>query len=181
MLSLRGSTEDGSFMLQHGAMYEKYIIEGKEYDRLIRSMFLHFGLQHLLYNMIMLGALGANLEPVLGRIRFVSIYLISGIAGNLASLAYHHITQQTVVSAGASGAIFGLMGAYVWMTVRFQTSNAIYLGKGALLLIAMGLFYGLGTQGIDHAAHIGGFVCGLLLAIVLFRKSDMYRLEFLDR
>ena len=110
-LTLIGRTEDAVFMLEHGAMYEPYITEGHEYYRIISSLFLHFGISHLLNNMVMLGALGWNLEMEVGRVRFLLIYFISGIGGNFISLYSNIVHKENVVSAGASGAVFGLMGA----------------------------------------------------------------------
>ena len=74
VLSLFGDTEDPAFMLRHGAMYEEYVIRGREYYRLFTCLFLHFGIEHLLNNMVLLGALGWNLEAVTGKARFLAIY-----------------------------------------------------------------------------------------------------------
>ena len=80
VLSLLGDTENGYFMLHHGAMYEPMILENQEYYRFFTCMFLHFGIQHLLNNMVMLGALGWQLEPVIGKVKYLLIYFISGLA-----------------------------------------------------------------------------------------------------
>ncbi len=117
LLTLFGRTEDAAFMLDHGAMYEPYIIEGHEYYRIFTSLFLHFGINHLLNNMVILGAIGWNLEMEVGRIRFLIIYFISGIGGNLVSLYFNILQETNVVSAGASGAIFGLMGALLYIVI----------------------------------------------------------------
>ena len=109
ILSVFGNTEDAVFMLRHGAMYEPMIVQDHEFYRIFTSMFMHFGISHLLNNIVLLGALGWNLELEAGKIRFVIIYLISGIGGNMLSL-YHGLSTETyAVSAGASGAVFGLM------------------------------------------------------------------------
>ena len=79
ILSMLGDTEDAAFMLQHGAMYEPFITEGQEYYRIFTCMFLHFGITHLMNNMVMLGALGWNLELEIGKLRFIIIYFLSGI------------------------------------------------------------------------------------------------------
>ena len=79
VLSLLGDTENGYFMLHHGAMYEPMILENQEYYRFFTCMFLHFGIQHLLNNMVMLGALGWQLEPVIGKVKYLLIYFISGL------------------------------------------------------------------------------------------------------
>ena len=113
ILSVFGNTEDAVFMLRHGAMYEPMIVQDHEFYRIFTSMFMHFGISHLLNNMVLLGALGWNLELEAGKIRFVIIYLISGIGGNMLSL-YHGLPTETfAVSAGASGGVSGRMGAYL--------------------------------------------------------------------
>ena len=110
LLSLFGDTEDAVFMMRHGAMYRELITQEQEYYRIITCLFLHFGITHLLNNMVMLGAVGWNLEMEIGKIRFLLIYFGSGILGNILSLWHDIQTDTNVVSAGASGAIFGLMG-----------------------------------------------------------------------
>ena len=104
ILSMLGDTEDAAFMLQHGAMYEPFITEGQEYYRIFTCMFLHFGITHLMNNMVMLGALGWNLELEIGKLRFIIIYFLSGIGGNILSLIAAISAGESAVSAGASGA-----------------------------------------------------------------------------
>lgn len=115
-----GKSDDVLFMLDYGAMYEPCVIEGNEYYRLVTSMFLHFGIEHLLNNMVMLGALGFNLEPEIGKIRFIVIYFLSGIFGNICSLLWNTARAETVISVGASGAVFGLTGALLGLVVRYK-------------------------------------------------------------
>ena len=83
VLSFQGMTEDGRFMLQHGAMYVPYLIKNGEYYRLFTSMFLHFGYDHLFNNMVVLVAMGWNLELEIGKIKFLIVYFVSGLAGNI--------------------------------------------------------------------------------------------------
>ena len=156
------------FMLDYGAMYEPYVIEGREYYRFVTSMFLHFGIEHLLNNMIMLGALGFNLEPEIGKIRFLLIYLFSGIFGNICSLLWNTARAETVVSAGASGAVFGLMGALLGIVVRYKGRMIGKLNKKKILLLAaLSIYIGLTTAGVDNAAHIGGLASGFILGMML--------------
>lgn len=81
VLSFLGMTEDGEFMLKHGAMYVPYLIQRGEYYRLFSSMFLHFGYDHLVNNMIVLVAMGWNLELDIGKVKFLIVYFVSGLAG----------------------------------------------------------------------------------------------------
>ena len=94
------------------------IIQGGEYYRLFTCMFLHFGIEHLLNNMLVLFVLGSRLEQVIGKIKFLLIYLIGGVLGNVISLLIELRTQDFAVSAGASGAVFAVMGAMIYIVIR---------------------------------------------------------------
>ena len=170
ILSLFGDTEDAVFMMQHGAMYSDFVIQDHEYYRLFTSLFLHFGIEHLLNNMVILGALGWNLELQTGKIRFLLIYFGSGLFGNVVSLIFHGAAQEYTVSAGASGAIFGLMGALLWVVIANHGRLGRLSGRGMLVMVALSLYFGLSSSGVDNYAHIGGLVCGFLLALILYRK-----------
>ena len=86
ILSAMGDTEDAVFMMNHGGMYEPLIVQEHEYYRLFTSMFLHFGISHLANNMLVLFVLGQRLEPAVGGVRYLLIYLLSGFGGNVISL-----------------------------------------------------------------------------------------------
>ena len=173
LLSLRGDTESGYFMLQYGAMYEPLVTEGHEYYRLITSLFLHFGIQHLLNNMVMLGALGYQLENEIGRIKFLLIYFIRGIGGNLCSLYWNVSHGEQVISAGASGAIFGLMGALLYIVAVNRGRLGRLSGRGMLIMVALSLYFGLTSSGVDNSAHVGGLICGILITVLLYRRKRM--------
>lgn len=172
ILTMFGDTEDAVFMLQHGAMYEPYIIEGHEYYRIFTCLFLHFGITHLLNNMVLLGALGWNLELEIGKVRFVIIYFASGIIGNIVSLFYDLTLEQPAVSAGASGAIFGLMGALLYVVIANRGRLGRLSGRGMLVMVILSLYFGLTSTGVDNLAHIGGLVSGFLLAVLLYRRKQ---------
>ena len=172
ILTMFGDTEDAVFMLQHGAMYEPNIIEGHEYYRIFTCLFLHFGITHLLNNMVLLGALGWNLELEIGKVRFVIIYFASGIIGNIVSLFYDLTLEQPAVSAGASGAIFGLMGALLYVVIANRGRLGRLAGRGMLVMVILSLYFGLTSTGVDNLAHIGGLVSGFLLAVLLYRRKQ---------
>lgn len=159
IFTLLGKSEDVLFMQQYGAMYEPYVIEGHEYYRLLTSVFLHFGIEHLLNNMVMLGAIGYHLEPEIGRIRFLLVYFLSGIGGNICSLLFNVSFGNAVVSAGASGAVFGLMGALLCAVIRNKGRIGRLNKRGVLVLVVLSLYLGLTSSGVDNAAHIGGLFC----------------------
>ena len=173
-LEIAGSSEDAFFMYAKGAMLAPAVLEGKEYYRLVTAMFMHFGISHLLNNMVLLGALGWNLELEVGKVRFVIIYLISGIGGNVLSL-YHGLSTETyAVSAGASGAIFGLMGALLYVVIANRGRLGRLSGKGLLFMVALSLYFGLTSSGVDNWAHIGGLISGFILAVILYRRPKPY-------
>ena len=176
ILSAMGDTEDAVFMMNHGGMYEPLIVQEHEYYRLFTSMFLHFGMSHLLNNMVLLGALGWNLELETGKIKFLIIYLVSGLGGNLLSLYYNQSLPlgERAVSAGASGAIFGLMGALLYVVIANRGRLGRLSGRGMLFMIALSLYYGLTSTGVDNWAHIGGLVCGFILSVILYRPGRTY-------
>lgn len=170
VLSFLGDTQSSQFMYDHGAVFAPAVIENGEYYRLFTSMFLHFDFSHLMNNMIMLGALGTTVEPELGSIKTLILYLLSGLGGNLLSLGADWTSGALVVSAGASGAIFGLMGALVWLVIRNRGGYGRIYGRRVYLMVGLSLYYGFTSTGVDNYAHVGGLICGFLLAICLYRK-----------
>lgn len=171
-LSFRGMTEDGMFLLEHGAMYVPYMIERGEYYRIFTSMFLHFGFDHLLNNMVILAAIGWNLEYEIGQLKFVILYLFSGLGGNLLSAYWDIRVGDYAVSAGASGAIFGVIGALLYVAIRNRGRIGDISGKGLVFMIILSLYYGYSSGGVDNMAHIGGLVAGFLLSVLLYRKKN---------
>ena len=171
-LSFRGMTEDGMFLLEHGAMYVPYMIEKGEYYRIFTSMFLHFGFDHLLNNMVILAAIGWNLEYEIGQLKFVILYLFSGLGGNLLSAYWDIRVGDYAVSAGASGAIFGVIGALLYVAIRNSGRIGDISGKGLVFMIILSLYYGYSSGGVDNMAHIGGLIAGFLLSVLLYRKKN---------
>ncbi|WP_435748495.1 rhomboid family intramembrane serine protease [Microbacterium sp. PMB16] len=131
--------------------------------RLLTAMFVHGGFIHLALNMLALWMLGQNLEPLLGRARFLSLYLISGLGGSVAVA----VIAPDTATVGASGAIFGLMAALL-IIGRHLGANV----TGLLLILGVNLVYGfLFAQNIAWQAHLGGLVVGALIAFILTRTK----------
>lgn len=170
-LSFQGMTEDAGFMLEHGAMYVPDIIYDRRYYELFTCMFLHFGFEHLMNNMLALAAMGWQLEAEVGKIKFLLIYFLSGLGGNLLSLMFDLRTGEYVVSAGASGAIFGIVGALLYIAIRNRGRIGTVSGRGLLFMVAITLYFGFTSTGVDNFAHIGGVVCGFILSMLLYRKN----------
>lgn len=180
ILSFGGQTEDGYYMLEHGAMYTPFVLEG-EYYRMFTSIFLHFGMEHLASNMLSLLVFGFNLEPVLGSVKTALIFVISGLGGNALSLITEITETNPAVSAGASGAIFGLTGALLSLTLIYRGRIGDVTPRGMLIMVALSLYTGYTSEGIDNMAHIGGLITGILLTLILGWKLNVNHRPRTDR
>lgn len=167
VLSFMGDTENADFMVQHGASYTPYIVQDGKYYLLVTSMFLHFGLDHLFNNMVVLIFMGDVLEKKLGKIRYLFIYFGGGIAGNCLSVYMDLQKAQYPVSAGASGAIFAAIGAILWLIIKNKGRLGDISGRKFVLMIVLSVFQGYTSIGVDNAAHIGGLVIGFFLCMIL--------------
>ncbi len=172
VLTSRGMTEDGAFLLEHGAMYVLNVTEQGEYYRLFTSMFLHFGFEHLMNNMVVLVLIGWNLEMEIGKVKYLIIYLLSGLGGNLLSSWWEIQTADYAISAGASGAVFGLIGTLLYVAIRNHGRVGEISGRGIVFMIIVSLYYGFTSSGVDNMAHIGGLVTGFLLGVLLYWKYN---------
>ena len=170
-----GETDNTIHMLECGAAYPPFIMENGEYYRLFTCMFLHFGIEHLANNMLVLFVLGQRLEPVVGKIRFLLIYFLGGIGGNLISLVFDIKGGNYAVSAGASGAVFAVMGAMIWVVIRNRGRLQDISTRQMLVMAAFSLYFGFASSGVDNAAHVGGMICGILLAVVLYHPRSSTR------
>ena len=168
-LEVAGSSEDAYFMYTKGAMLKAAVLEDGEYYRLFTAMFMHFGIGHLVNNMIVLFALGDNLERALGHVKYLILYLLSGIGANWISMAVGK-SDQMIVSAGASGAIFGVIGGLFYAVAVNKGRLEDLQTKQLAVMIVLSLYMGITSSGVDNAAHVAGLVLGILLGILLYRK-----------
>ncbi len=171
-LTFQGMTEDGAFMLEHGTMYVPYVLGSGEYYRLFSSMFMHFGFEHLVNNIVMLLVIGFTLEREIGTIKFLIIYLLSGLGGNLLSAVWDMMSGSFAVSAGASGAIFGIVGALLYVAIRNRGRIGDVSGRGLAFMVILSLYYGFTSGGVDNFAHIGGLLSGFILSVLLYWKRQ---------
>ncbi|WP_409016648.1 rhomboid family intramembrane serine protease [Anaerostipes caccae] len=158
-------------ILNWGALTWMHAFKQGELYRLVTSNFLHNGFDHLFNNMIVFVLIGSRLEPIFGRARYVALYMGAGLCGSIVSAVYYMNMGEMVASVGASGAIFGLIGAMLWILIKNRGYQKEFYGGGVALMIAGSLYHGFSTMGVDNAAHIGGCIGGFLLAILLYRQD----------
>ncbi|MFO7153813.1 MAG: rhomboid family intramembrane serine protease [Caldicoprobacter oshimai] len=156
-------------LLYFGAKVNELIAEG-EYWRLFTAMFLHVGVMHLLFNSYALYVYGPIVEKLYGKIRFVIIYVLSGLMGSLFSYLF-----SPNPAAGASGAIFGLMGSLLYFRKRRRNTFQRAFGPGLFIIIGINLLFGFIQPGIDNWGHIGGLIGGFLAAnaVGLYRERRL--------
>jgi len=156
-------------MIAWGANFGPKTIGG-QWWRLASAMFLHHGVVHLGVNMYVLYSYGRLMERLLGNLGFAVMYIASGLCGNVASLFWNSMA----VSAGASGAIFGLFGAMFGSLVRHQgsipPSLVVQLRNGGLLFVVVTVAFGIADPDVDQAAHLGGFAGGFVCGVLMGRK-----------
>ena len=162
-----GSQFGGSELINDGALSRATVADGEVW-RLITSGFLHAGFVHLLFNGFALYVLGTMLEPAIGHLRFVIIYFTSLLAGSFGAL----LVEPDALTVGASGAIFGLMGAAV-VVMRNRGINPMESGLG--IWLGINLVFTFAIPGISIGGHLGGLVGGALAAALMFDVGDRLR------
>lgn len=170
-LELHGSTEDNmGMMIHYGAMYIPAVIKSGEYYRLLTAVFMHFGFSHLLNNMIILFVLGDNLERALGKIKYFIFYITCGVGANIISMLVNLNEYRHSVSAGASGAIFGVIGGLLYAVSVNRGQLEDLSSRQLVMLVVCSLYYGFTSTGVDNIAHVSGLALGLILATILYKK-----------
>ena len=162
LMELSGGSTNSQVLLKYGANLDVLVKNG-EYYRLFTCIFLHIGIMHLLCNMYSLYIIGREVENLFGKVKYIIIFILSGIFGSIMSLAFTHNT----ISAGASGAIFGLLGALLYFGMHYRTYLGEAIKRSIIPIIVVNLIIGFFAEGIDLAAHIGGLVGGVLVAMMV--------------
>lgn len=157
---LGNGSNDIDILNKFGAMVNYEVLNG-EYYRLLTAAFLHAGFLHLFFNMYSLFIIGPQIESYFGKVKFLIIYLGSAIGGNLLSMLF---TESNIISVGASGAIFGLLGAMLYFGYHYRLYMATALKRQIIPIILLNLVIGFGITGINNVAHIGGLIAGLFVS-----------------
>ena len=169
VMELAGSTENSAFMEKCGALVPIEIMAGKRLYTLFTSAFLHFGVTHLACNMISLLYLGRPLEKALGSFRYLLLYIISALGGNIISVFWYvYAGDPFVVSAGASGAICGVAGGLAFIMLKQRRQNKGFSFIRWLIFVALIAGQGIGDDSVNNAAHIGGMITGFLVGMLFY-------------
>lgn len=169
-VELTGSSLSSRHMLRWGAAGTLDIAQNQEYYRIVTSMFLHFGIQHLGNNMLVLLFIGDCLERNIGKLKYFLIYMLGGIGANYFSFFLEMRKGEYVVSAGASGAVFAAIGALIYVVLRNKGHVENFTAKQLVIMAFLSLYHGITSAGVDNAAHLGGLFGGFLLAVLLYHK-----------
>ncbi|KRM13210.1 rhomboid family intramembrane serine protease [Paucilactobacillus suebicus] len=163
LMTVAGGSTNTQILIEFGAKVGTLIQEG-QWWRLITPVFLHIGLMHLVVNSVTVYYIGTQIENMFGHARFLSIYFVSALTGNLASFVF----LPNSLSAGASTAIFGLFGAFLMLGESFHHNPYIrLLSRQFLTFVAINLVFDLFMPGIDIYGHLGGLVGGFLMGYVV--------------
>ena len=153
-------------LLSWGANYAP-MTTGGEWWRLFTSNYVHIGIIHIAFNMYVLWDAGQFVERLFGSVNFLVMYVLSGVVGSVTSALWN----PAVVSAGASGAVFGVYGCLIGFLLLSRGSipnNLVTrIGSSALAFVACNALYALGAEGIDMAAHVGGLATGLIFGVTM--------------
>ncbi|MCL1853127.1 MAG: rhomboid family intramembrane serine protease [Peptococcaceae bacterium] len=173
LMTLAGGSQNDRVLISFGAnFYPK--VSGGEYWRLITCNFLHIGIMHLVLNSVALLALGGMAESLFRKTKYVLLILLSGFFAALTSCLFH----PNSISAGASGVVFGIVGAILvnaWKEPRFRASG---ITSSLGLLVVINLVFGFIMPYVDNAAHIGGLIAGVIVGgfyrgIRYFREKEL--------
>ena len=157
---------DSYTLIELGAKVNVLINNGQPW-RLITAAFLHGGLSHIAFNMYALKIIGSEVEYVYGKVKYITIYLISALGGSI----FSYLFNANSISVGASGAIFGLLGAMIIFGIKHKSK----IGKAYIVnlfkVLLINIFIGVTLSNIDNGAHIGGLIFGCVSALVMRDKK----------
>ena len=137
-----------------------------QFYRLLTSTFMHFDISHLVGNMISLFIIGYQLEPIIGHIKFTTIYIISGIGASICSYLYYTNLGELTISLGASGAIFGIFGAFITLSLLGRIERQYISYPRLIIAGVITVLSGMQQQSIDSAAHLGGIIIGSIITYI---------------
>lgn len=160
-------TFTGDLLYNKGAFYVWGIVTDQEYYRLVSAVFLHYDINHLFNNMILLFFIGRIVEKYIGHSVYFIIYMLSGIGGNIISGLWESKIEQYSRSVGASGAVFGLTGALLILVIFHNGKLEEIKWQGVIVMILLSVYNGFTVENINNAAHIGGLAVGIIITVIV--------------
>lgn len=164
-MTLNGGTTNGGVLLRYGAFYPPFILVYHEYYRFITSIFIHIGITHILFNGYALYVFGPQIEGLMGAKKYLFFFLLTGIGGNLATFLFNFSS----ISAGASGSLFGLFGAFLYLVHRHRDMVTPQGRKSIFSLLGINLVLTVLVPSISITAHLGGLIIGYLLSYIFIK------------
>lgn len=164
-MTLNGGTTNGQNLVRYGAMYGPFVLGFNQYYRFISSIFIHIGIMHLFFNGYALYVFGPQIERLMGPRKYLLFFILTGIGGNIATFFFNF----SVVSAGASGSLFGLFGAFLYLVVRHPNMVTPAGKKSILQLLGINLLLTFAVPSISITAHLGGLVIGFLASFIFVK------------
>ncbi len=167
---------DGGFtnvnMFKYGALYEPAVFQSGEWWRIITVMFLHGSISHYIFNTIFgLFIIGSALERLIGSFRYALVYFIAGIGSSFTILLLYIFSGEPVLTVGASGAIYGVLGTFLYLTINHPEKFDPRDVQGIKGLIIINVVFTFLAPNISVGGHIGGLVTGYLIAMFLFKDE----------
>lgn len=164
-LSLNGGSTNAETLLKFGAFYPPYIVVYKQFYRFITSIFIHIGISHIFFNGYALYIFGPQIEMLMGSFKYFIFFILTGIGGNLLSFFFSFKS----LSAGASGSLFGLFGAFLYLLHRHPDMITPSGRKDIISLLVVNLLLTFLVPSISTTAHLGGLIIGYLLSYIFIK------------
>ncbi|HZK56711.1 MAG TPA: rhomboid family intramembrane serine protease [Clostridia bacterium] len=164
-ITLNGGTTNVSTLVRYGALYPPFVVMYGQYYRFITAIFIHIGIAHIFFNGYALYIFGPQIERLLGPKKFLLFFLLTGVGGNLATFLFNF----TSISAGASGSLFGILGAFLYLVHRHRDMVTPGGRRQIFSLITINLILTFVVPSISTTAHLGGLAMGYLLSYVFIR------------
>lgn len=164
-LSLNGGSTNVEILLKYGAFYPPFILAFHEYYRFITAIFIHIGISHIFFNGYALYIFGPQLERLMGWKKYLLFFLLTGIGGNILTFIFNFNS----LSAGASGSLFGLFGAFLYLIHRHREIVTEQGRKDIIYLLVVNLVLTILVPSISITAHLGGLIMGYLLSYIFIK------------
>lgn len=171
VITLNGGSTNTKTLIDFGAFFPPSILKNNEYYRFITSIFIHIGLAHIFFNGYALYIFGTQIEKVMGSMKYILFFLITGIGGNIVTYIVSLSSQNAflTVSAGASGSLFGILGAFLYLIRHHKNMISPEGRKSILTLLAINLGLTLLVPNISVTAHFGGLAIGYLASYIFIK------------